>query len=232
MTKYEAIILCGGKGNRIKKITKKKPKCLINFKGKPFLFYQLNYLKKNKIKNVILSVSYKAKQIRYYVKNNIDFINVKIVNDGKSLLGTGGAIKKSIKDLREYFYVIYGDSYLNFELKDLRTFHKFSTMAIYKNQNRYDQSNVEKKNKNFIIYDKSKKNNNYDYIDYGVSYLKKKIFQNIKKTKFDLSYLLQKISKNQKLKGHVVKKRFYEIGSYSGIKQFKNYLKNELYKNL
>lgn len=226
MTKYEAIILCGGKGNRIKKFTKKKPKCLINFKGKPFLFYQLNYLKKNKIKNVILSVGYKAGQIEDYVKNNINFINVKIVNDGKNSLGTGGAIKKSIKDLKEYFYVIYGDSYLNFELKGLRTFNKFSTMAIYKNKNKYDKSNVYRKKKDFIIYDKSKKNNNYEYIDYGASYLKKKFFYNIKKkTKIDLSILLEKISKKQKLKGYVVKKRFYEIGSYSGIKQFKNFLK-------
>ena len=41
-----------------------------------------------------------------------------------------------------------------------------------------------------------------------------------------------RISKDKKLKGYVVKKRFYEIGSYSGIKQFKNFIKNELYKNL
>lgn len=75
-----------------------------------------------------------------------------------------------------------------------------------------------------------KKKNQYKYIDYGASYLQKKIFRNIKKnTKFDLSNLFQKISKENKLKGYVVKKRFYEIGSYSGIKQFKNFIKNELY---
>ena len=51
-------------------------------------------------------------------------------------------------------------------------------MAIYKNQNKYDKSNVERKKSNLIIYDKSKKNKNYDYIDYGVSYLKK-IFSKI-----------------------------------------------------
>lgn len=218
--------MCGGRGSRIKKITKKKPKCLIDFYGKPFLFYQLNYLKKNHIKNVILSVGYKAEMIKNYIKNHIDFINVKIVNDGKNLLGTGGAVKKSIKFLKKNFYVIYGDSYLNFKLKNLKFNNQISSMAIYKNQNKYDKSNVERKKTNFIIYDKSKKINDYKYIDYGVSYLEKKIFKNFKKnTRFDLSNLLQKISKNSKLKGYVVKKRFYEIGSYSGIKQFKNFLK-------
>ena len=233
MKKYDAIILCGGKGNRIKKITKKKPKCLIDFYGKPFLLYQLKYLKKNHIKDVILSVGYQAEQVQNYVRDNIKFMNVKIISDGKNLLGTGGAIKKSIKFLKDNFYVIYGDSYLNFNLNNLKSNNKISTMAIYKNQNKYDKSNVKRKNSNYIVYDKSKKKDKFDYIDYGVSYLEKKIFKNLKKnTRFDLSILLQKISKDKKLKGYVVKKRFYEIGSYSGIKQFKNFIKNELHKNL
>ena len=46
-------------------------------------------------------------------------------------------------------------------------------MAIYKNQNKYDKSNVERKKSNYIVYDKSKKNNNFDYIDYGVLFRKK-----------------------------------------------------------
>lgn len=157
MKKYDAIILCGGKGNRIEKITKEKPKCLVDFYGKPFLFYQLKYLKKNRIKNVILSVGYKAEQVQNYVRNNINFMNVKIINDGKKLLGTGGAIKKSTKLLKDFFYVIYGDSYLNFNLNNLKSNHKISTMAIYKNQNQYDKSNVERKKSDFIVYDKSKK---------------------------------------------------------------------------
>ena len=129
--------------------------------------------------------------------------------------------------------MIYGDSYLNFNLNNLKTTSKISTMAIYKNQNRYDQSNVQRKKSKFIGYDKSKNKGKYEYIDYGVSYLEKKNFQNFKKnTRFDLSDLLQKISKENKLKGFVVKKRFYEIGSYNGIKQFKNFIKNEIYKNL
>ena len=100
MIKYEAIILSGGKGSRIGKLTKTKPKCLIDINGKPFLYYQLKYLKKNNIKNVILSVAYLSEQIEEYVHKNIDFINVKIVNDGKKLLGTGGAIIKSIHLLK------------------------------------------------------------------------------------------------------------------------------------
>ena len=189
------------------------------------------YLKKNKIKNVILSTGYRSKEVKEYIKK-INFINLKIVNDGKYLLGTGGAINKSINILKKKFYVIYGDSYLNFNIKLLKAKKNCSTMAIYKNNNKFDSSNV-KKNSSHIIYNKSRKEHGYDYIDYGVSYLDKSIFNRIKKnTKFDLANLLKKVSEKKQLKGYVVKKRFYEIGSYNGIIQFKKYIKNELYKNL
>ena len=46
--------------------------------------------------------------------------------------------------------MIYGDSYLNFNLNNLKTTSKISIMAIYKNQNKYDQSNVERKKSEFI----------------------------------------------------------------------------------
>ena len=50
-----------------------------------------------------------------------------------------------------------------------------------------------------------------------------------KNKKIDLASILEKISKKYELKGYLVKKRFYEIGSYSGIKQFKKFIKNEIY---
>ena len=84
MKKFDAIILSGGKGTRIKKITKKIPKCLIDINGKPFLYHQLKYLKKNKINNVVLSVKYKSNLIKKYIEKYVDFINVKLISDGKN----------------------------------------------------------------------------------------------------------------------------------------------------
>ena len=226
MIKYDVIILSGGKGLRVSKLTKKTPKCLIDINGKPFLYHQLKYLQKYRIKNVILSVGYLSNKINAYVDKEIDFLNIKIVNDGNKLLGTGGAIMKSLDLLKEKFFVIYGDSYLNFNLNKLKSKSKFSSMAIFKNDNKYDLSNVDIKKSRFIFYNKTKTKNDCNYIDYGVSYLNKSIFKNEKRyKKFDLSLTLNKASKKNQLKGLIVKKRFYEIGSYDGIKQLKNFLK-------
>ena len=146
MKKFDAIILSGGKGKRVKKITKKIHKCLIRFNEKPFIYYQLKYLKKNGIKNVIISTGYKSSEVKSYLKENISFINTKVVEDGKLFLGTGGATMKSMKYLKEKFFIIYGDSYLTFNLNRMVN-KNLATMAIFKNKNKYDRSNIEIKKK-------------------------------------------------------------------------------------
>ncbi len=226
MSNYEAIILCGGKGTRVSRFTKHIPKCLIDINGKPFLYHQLKFLKQNDIKKVIISTGYLSKNIKNYLKKNINFINFKVQDDGKKLLGTGGAILKSINLLKKNFFVIYGDSYLRFKLKNLKIDKKISTMAIFKNNNKYDKSNVELKRSSYIVYHEKKNKKKFNYIDYGTSYLNKNIFKNYKKNvKFDLSSLFQDISKKNMLKGYKVKKRFYEIGSYAGINELTKFIK-------
>ncbi len=223
MKKYQVLILLGGLGTRVKKFTRKIPKCLIKFNKKPFLYYQLKYLKNRGIDNVLLSSYYFSNTIKLYVKKNIDFINVKIVNDGK-LLGTGGAILNSLKYMEKKFYIIYGDSYLNFDLNKIKNKKNLATMAIYKNKNLYDKSNISLKKSNKIRYYKNIENKKLNYIDYGVSYVDKSIFNKRLNKRFELSELYDMISKKNILSSYIVKKRFYEIGSYEGIKDFKNYI--------
>ncbi len=223
MKKYQVLILLGGLGTRVKKFTRKIPKCLIKFNKKPFLYYQLKYLKNRGIDNVLLSSYYFSNTIKLYVKKNIDFINVKIVNDGK-LLGTGGAILNSLKYMEKKFYIIYGDSYLNFDLNKIKNKKNLATMAIYKNKNLYDKSNIGLKKSNKIRYYKNVENKKLNYIDYGVSYVDKSIFNKRLNKRFELSELYDMISKKNMLSKYIVNKRFYEIGSYNGIKDFKNYI--------
>ena len=93
----------------------------------------------------------------------------------------------------------------------------------------FDKSNILLKSKNKVFYYKNNINKNLRYIDYGVSYVNKIVFKEKKKNiKFDLSELFEEISKQNLLSGYKVKKRFYEIGSYNGIKDFKNFIKNEI----
>ena len=226
MTKFDAIILSGGKGTRVKKYTKIKPKCLVDVNGKPFLYHQLKYLKKNNLKKIIISIGYLGKKVEKYLEQNIDFIHTKTIDDGIKPLGTGGATLKALKYLNKNFFIIYGDSYLNFDLKKMIKKKNLVTMAIIKNKNKYDKSNIELKKLKKILYFKKNSKKGLKYIDYGVSYVNKQIFKGINRKKFDLSEFYQQISKKNMLEGFVVKKRFYEIGSYKGINDTKKFLAN------
>ena len=224
-----AVILAGGKTKRLKEITRETPKSLVKFNNKPFLYYQLKLLKKNKIKNVILCTGHYSSQIEDYIKTLKIGINVSISKDGNKLLGTGGALLKVSKKLKKNFFLIYGDSYLptNFQkISKLFKMNSFDIMiSVYKNRNLFDKSNISIKD-NQIIYKKNIKNKNFIYIDYGLCVIGKKAKKYFPKKKvFDLSNLFYNLSKKKKLSFTIVKERFYEIGSFNGIKDFKKYLK-------
>ena len=66
------IILAGGKGTRVKKVTNNNPKALLKFHNKPFIEYQINYLIKQEIKEIIISIGYRGKKfIKYFEKKNL-----------------------------------------------------------------------------------------------------------------------------------------------------------------
>ena len=61
------ILLCGGKGLRLRPITEDIPKPMANLNGKPILYYILDHLKNFEIKKVTVSIGYKANKIKNYL---------------------------------------------------------------------------------------------------------------------------------------------------------------------
>ena len=225
---YQIVILAGGLGKRLGKLTKKIPKPLIKVRGLPFLIHLLLKIQKEGIHNVILCVGYKSNKIISEVnkhKKKIKKINIKFIKE-KKLLGTGGAIKNAEKHLNSFFSVVYSDSWLQINFKKIMQYYQKNKikylMTIYKNKNLYDKSNIEYKNKKITKYLKDSNDARIKYIDYGFMVFKKSLLKKIKKKNFDLSELIQIIIKNKKLYPFLVRKRFFEIGSYSGLKEFKS----------
>lgn len=221
----QAVILAGGKAKRLGSLTKKTPKSMILINEKPFLEYQIRLLKRNGIKNIVLCVGHLSEAIRKYFGTGRRFgVSIKYSKDGKKLLGTGGALKRAEKLLNDEFFVMYGDSYLpiNFRLvfKKFKKSKKLGLMTVYKNRNKYDKSNVALSGGDVKKYDKNR-SRNMEYIDYGLSVLSREALADVKKGKaVSLETILKKLVKEKELAAHKVTKRFYEVGSFSGLEDF------------
>ena len=115
----KAIILAGGRGNRLRPITDYVPKPLIPIKNIPIIEWQIKYLKKFGISEIIVCSGYKTEMIENYLKNKKLGIKITFSIEDKPL-GTGGAIKKAGKKIKDKsFLVINGDIITNIDLKKM-----------------------------------------------------------------------------------------------------------------
>jgi mannose-1-phosphate guanylyltransferase len=131
----KAIILAGGRGKRLRPITDYVPKPLIPIKNIPIIEWQIKYLKKFGISEVIICSGYKTEMIENYLKNKKLGIKITFSIENKPL-GTGGAIKKAAKKIKEKsFLVINGDIITNIDLKKL--FEKENSIAAIQLKTRF-----------------------------------------------------------------------------------------------
>ena len=135
----EVIILAGGFGKRLQDRVNNLPKPMAPINGRPFLDYLFDYLFKNNIEKVILSVFYKFEQIKEYYKNSYKNISISYSIDSEPL-GTGGAIKAALKkSSSENTLIINGDTYFNVDLECLYKYHSSKkndiTIALKKMEN-------------------------------------------------------------------------------------------------
>lgn len=120
----QALILAGGKGERLKPITREIPKPLIPLQGKPIIEYSLDLLKKFGIKDVILSIGFKGEKIKEYFGDGKRFgVNITYVEEDEPL-GTAGPLKLAKKFLKGPFITCNADELKDIDLMDMFIFHK------------------------------------------------------------------------------------------------------------
>ena len=229
------VILAGGLATRLRPVTEKIPKSLVLINDQPFVFHQLQLLKEKGIKKVHFCLGYLGEMVEEFV--NLHFrtsFKLSFSYDGNPLLGTGGAILNSFNFLDENFFITYGDSYLDIDYQAVNNLYnafnkpELGLMTVYNNNGKWDTSNVIFKNEKLEYYSKKNKNELMNYIDFGLGILSKQHFANRNPGEnFDLSEIYEFLSTEKKLIGFEVFNRFYEAGSFSGIEDLSNYLKQK-----
>jgi NDP-sugar pyrophosphorylase family protein len=223
-------ILAGGLGTRLGELTKAIPKALIEVNGEPFIAHQLRLLRRNGVDRVVLCVSHLGEAIRSFVRDGSAFdLRVDYSYDGPVLLGTAGAIRQAQPLLGEQFFILYGDSYLPCDYaavaNSFQASGKSGLMTVFRNEGRWDSSNVEYSDGQIAAYDKKNRTPRMEFIDYGLGLLRAEALARIPDGQpFDLAQLYQDLLHDDELAAFEVKMRFYEIGSREGIQDLSNYL--------
>ena len=216
-------LLAGGLATRLRPITAKIPKLLVEVAGEPFFSHQLRLLRQNGLTRIVLCVGYLGEMIvdaygdgsKWGVKIDYSF-------DGEKLLGTGGALIRALPKLGDTFYVLYGDSYLPIDYQSVgRAFlasGQPGLMTVYANQERYDTSNVWFEDGRIRVYDKHNKVPQMRHIDYGLGLFRADAFAGCPRAAVvDLATVQTALCQQGRLAGYEMAERFYEIGSPAGL---------------
>lgn len=227
------IVLAGGLATRLRPLTETIPKSLIDINGIPFVVHQLRLFESKGLKRVHFCLGFLGEMVEEIVKAESWKMEITFSHDGEKLLGTGGAIKKMLKDFPQEFMITYGDSYLDANYKDVALFYERQEtgiikglMTVFKNDEKWDSSNVIFKDSQIITYTKKYKTEEMEYIDFGLGILTQGHFGDYEQDQvFDLSEIYENAAIQKQLIGYEVYNRFYEVGSFSGIQELSNYLK-------
>jgi MurNAc alpha-1-phosphate uridylyltransferase len=228
----QAVVLAGGLATRMRPHTLTVPKSMLPVAGRPFVDWQLERLASAGLRDVVMCVAHLGEQIRAHVGDGAA-LGARVVwsEEGRQLLGTAGALRAALPLLEETFLVTYGDSYLPFDYAEpLRVLQAHSdcdgVMAIFKNEGRWDTSNVVTDGEWVQRYEKNAKDPAFDHIDYGATALRREVIARLPAGEpAALDAQQRDLASRKRLRASVAHERFFEIGSPDGLAELDRHLR-------
>ncbi len=187
MALHTAFILAGGRGSRLRPLTDVIPKPLVPIQGKPVLDYLLDLCKMHGVHNIILSVGYKADQLKkYYTNEKLVGLSMTYVEEQEPL-GTAGPLPLAKHILKDTFVMSNADELKDINLQDMYSFHKknnaLGTIALTRVENPSDYGVariIDGQIKEFV--EKPKTNPPSNLINAGLYILEPEVISYVKKT--------------------------------------------------
>jgi len=224
-----ALILCAGYGKRLNPITLDVPKPLLKIDNVSVLETCINLIKKLGIENILLNTFYLKEKITDYIKTNHSDINIKVIDDGKEILNTGGGILHMMSHSDDENFLIFNpDTIWNVDyLEEIKNMEKIffikklDNLLFLVNKKLSFDKNLKgdftlKDNK---IYNEA--NNHFIYT--GCQILNKKLFKSFRIENFSISKVWDDLMKLEKLNGLESQKKFYHLTNLEIFKKLQDF---------
>lgn len=228
----QAVIVCGGYGKRLGKITLKTPKPLIKVKKLTVLDHIIKNLTRFGINKVILLCHYKYEAFKKKYHNHELFGAKVFCIKEKKLLGSSGALLNAKKKLNKNFIFCNGDTFFDINFNDLiseffkkKNLSAFVALKKLKLTKGKDTFKISKKYR--LLQDQKK---NSKLINSGIYVLSKKIIPNLVKSGSLEKNVFPKLIIKKKIFGKEYKNEFLDMGELSTLKKLPKFLQKITHK--
>ena len=224
-----ALILCAGYGRRLNPLTLTEPKPLLKIDEITLLENCINLIESLKIKKVIINTFYLKEKIENFIKIKKFDLDIRIINDGKKILNTGGGILNMMNSSNESDFLIlnpdtiWNKSYVEtiLSMKKLYFSERIRNILLLVNKN----LSFDKKLKGDfnLLKNKIKKNDQNDLIYTGCQIINKDLFKSYSVRNFSISEIWSELIKKNELYGYQSREDFYHL---TNLEVYEELLKN------
>lgn len=232
----QAVILAGGRGERLRPFTDNMPKPMAPVLGRPFLEHLINMLKDNGIQEVVLLTGYLGEKIEEYFGNGekfgvrIKYSQIPLLNEQGQENESGMRLKSAENILDDKFLLMYCDNYWPLNLRKLFNFYDKQNVSVsvvvYTNKDKMTKNNVLVDYNNRIVkYDKSRQDEFLNGVDIGFFIIDKKIFQMFPKNNFQFERdIIPQLVTRKQIAGFLTDQKYYSISTPERIKLTEEFL--------
>lgn len=128
MSTETVIILCGGKGLRLRPLTNDLPKPLVEIDNKPILEHIINHFRRYNYTKFVIATGYMSDKIEQFMLKKFDDLDYEIIDSGDVEI-----IKRLIdctENITNNSIVCYGDTLTDININNLKDFHERSSNSI------------------------------------------------------------------------------------------------------
>ncbi|MBI4018335.1 MAG: NTP transferase domain-containing protein [Candidatus Aenigmarchaeota archaeon] len=226
------LIMAGGEGVKLRPITYEMPKAMIPVHGKPILEHQINMLKKNGVKNIVISVGYMYEKIVDYFGDGSKFgVTINYVVEQKPL-GTAGALKLAEDHISDTFGMMNVDTLMDPDIQEMLDFHRkhdvLGTLLLRTSEDISSFGVVKMKGNHILEFvEKPRKNEApSNLVSVGFHVFEPEAIKHVQKGKFMIEHLFDKLAKEGRLAGFVHDGTSIDVSSHEGyeraIKEWKD----------